>query len=211
MKARMVGAALLCTWLFLASGVASAGTYGFDNLPVATAPPSGYAGITTWDDSFEVVARDCCGDSGYLFNNVSPNNEIFDYNERAELGGRGDPTFTLTSFYVGAAWNDCEDLQVVGLLDGVQVGNDNILLVISSTGPAQFVSLNWSGINEVDFSPYGGVNHGWNGIGEMFIIDDLCINGNCSVGTTTPEPPTIAMFGSGVCLCFGVLRRKTLA
>ena len=195
-----VVASMLCAM----TATALAGTYGFDTLTPFTTPPSGYAAIQTWNGSFSVVNNTCCNGtaSGYYVNNVSPSNEIYDpFGLPANLGASGDPTFMLNSFYVGAAWNDGENLNIVGLLNGVQVGSYNTNVTISAIGPAILVTLNWSGINEVDFTPSGGVNHGWSGAGEHFVIDDITTN-------AVPEPGTLMMLGSGVVGIAGLLRRK---
>jgi hypothetical protein len=203
MKKALLAAVVLA--MCAMTGTALAGTYGFDDLPAFTVPPPGYAQINTWNGSFETINRDCCdGDqSGYWTNNVSPENELFDpFGNPAQLGAPGDPTFTLTSFYTGAAWNDGEDLEIQGRLNGAMLFDTHV--TISSIGPAQLVTLGWAGIDEVDFIPTGGANHGWNGSGEHFIIDDLTING----GGGVPEPGTLVMLGSGVVGVAGLLRRK---
>ena len=187
------------------TGTALAGTVGFDDLAPFTVPPPGYAGINVWDGSFEAINLDCCGASGYANNNVSPQNEAFDpFGNPAELGSVGGNVFTLNSFYTGAAWNDGEDLHIVGYLGGVPVPGDDVHVTISSIGPALLVTLNWAGVDEVTFTPSGGTNHGWGGSGEHFIIDNLTTNGVA----TTPEPGTLVMLGSGVVGLAGLLRRK---
>jgi hypothetical protein len=186
------------------TGSALATTLTFDDLGAFVVPPPGYGGINTWDGSFETINRDCCNgtQSGYFVNNVSAPNELFDpFGSPATLGGAASNVFTLTDFYTGAAWNDGENLHIVGKLNGAAVFMTDV--TINAAGPAQHVVLNWAGINEVDFTPSGGTNHGWNGSGEHFIIDNLTIN-----GAGVPEPGTLVMLGSGVVGLAGILRRK---
>ena len=183
------------------SSFASPSTFGFDTLTPFTTPPSGYAGITTWNGSFQVVNDTCCGASGYANGNVSPNNEIYDLGGLpAQFGANGDPTFTLDSFFVTASWNDGMNLSIIGLLNGVQVGSDNVNLTINTAGPL-FASLNWAGVNEVDFVSSGGVNHGYNGSGTHFVIDDLTVN-------NTPEPASMVLLGSGILAVANKLRKR---
>ncbi|HZU43628.1 MAG TPA: PEP-CTERM sorting domain-containing protein [Terriglobales bacterium] len=204
MKKTFLGVVVLCGCLLLTVS-AFAGTYGFDDLTPFTVPPSGYAQIQTWNGSFEVINRDCCNgtQSGYWNNNISPNNELFDpFGAPAQLGAKGDPTFTLTSFWTGAAWNDGENLSIIGLFNGTQLFSTNVTI---GTQTPTFVSLNWSGINEVDFTPSGGTNHGYNGSGEHFIIDDLTINGS---GGQVPEPASLFLLGSGLVTLGGIARKR---
>jgi len=203
-KKTLLGLAVLCGCLLL-TGSALADTYGFDDLTPFTTPPPGYAQIQTWNGSLQAINRDCCNgtQSGYWNNNISPNNDLFDpFGAPAQLGASGDPTFTLNSFWAGAAWNDGENLNIVGLFNGNVMFTTNVTI---DTQTPVFVNLNWSGINEVDFTPSGGTNHGYNGSGEHFTIDDMTINGG---GGQVPEPASLFLLGTGLLGLGRAIRKK---
>jgi hypothetical protein len=161
----------------LASG-AQATTITFDDLPGNfSAIANGYGGLD-WNN-FDNLNGDTYGGNPSGYQNGVVSHSIVAYN------GFGDPAsfsaaspFTLNDFYITAAWNDGLDVTVTGLLGGVQQDQTN--LVINTSGPTHVV-LNWAGIDEVDFSTCCGVNHGYDGGGTHFALDNVTFNG-------VPEP-----------------------
>jgi hypothetical protein len=164
---------------FAASSQAT--TITFDDLtdngggtPIA----NGYQGLN-WTN-FDVLNTSLYSTpSGYQNNTVSAPNVA--YNGFGSPAVISNNTFTLNSFYLGAAWNDGLQVTVTGLLNGVTLGTTTF--AVSTTGPAVLETLNWTGINEIDFSSAGGVPHGYKGSGTQFVLDNLTIN-----GVTVPAP-----------------------
>ena len=76
------------------------------------------------------------------------------------------------------------------------------VLTVSTSGPTLEI-LDWSGIDEADFTSYGGVDHGFgNGFGNQFVIDNLTINGS------VPEPAAWVLALTGLGLAGAALRRR---
>ena len=169
----------------------------FDDL--ATTPggsafviPAGYGGFTWGVGNYGFWVTDAA-DLGYpngLTNGVvSPNNVAFNY--------QGGPVFisspTPFDFFgadFSAAWLDGLMIDVQGLRNGVVVYED--LLTVDTSG-AQWFTANYFNINQLQFFAFGGVNHGYDGDGTVFGMDNFNV----------PEPATIFLWGLGVCfLCF---------
>ena len=113
--------------------------------------------------------------------------------------------FDLTSAYFTAAWNDGLTIVATGYRGGLQVASKTFL--VNSVTPTLEV-FNFSGIDTVNFMSFGGTNHGYNGGGTHFAMDNLLINGNTNV---VPEPSTFLMSGIAVVAGLGAYARRRSA
>jgi PEP-CTERM motif len=112
-------------------------------------------------------------------------------------------TFILNSGYFTAAWNDGLEVIVTGSLGGVV--EDTATFNVDTSGPT-FETFNWSNLDEVTIASTGGTHHaGFIGIGPQFVLDNLTVN---EAVTTTPEPSSLLLFGTGLLSLVGVVRRK---
>jgi len=124
--------------------------------------------------------------SGYPNNTVSPPNIAFG-DPAASISAPNGGSFTLNGFYLGAAWNDGLQVTVLDKNNGTSV--DSATFTVNTNGSAILETLNWSGINEADFSGVRGVPHGYtNGAGMNFVLDNLTVNGSAPTPTPTPTP-----------------------
>ena len=130
----------------------------FDDLTFAGvfAPiANGYQGLN-WTNFFAENTTLSANPSGYRNNVVSAPNVAFNGFGTAAAFSNG--TFTLNSFDLGAAWNNGLVVTLVGKLNGVTI--DTASFTVNATGRAVLETLNWTGINEVDWSSAGGVPAG---------------------------------------------------
>lgn len=157
---------------------------------------NGYAGLN-WNN-FYVLDTSSYQPSGYVNGTVSPHNVAYNaYGLEAIAGGS---TFTLNSAYLTAAWNDGLQVEVIGL-SGVNTLYDNTY-TLNTSGPS-LITFGYVNVDEVEFISSGGVNHGYDGSGTHFAMDNLTINGVPDGGSSA------ALLGGGLAL-LGVLRRRIL-
>jgi hypothetical protein len=203
-KLLLGGAAALA--LCIAASSASAGVITFDNLGdngSGTPIFNGYAGLQ-WNnfDVLDAVAlANQVGPTGYSNGIVSSPKVAFNISGTPASFSSGT-TFNLDDFYLTAAWSDGLTVQITGLIGGNPV--DSATEVIDTSGPTH-VMLNWSGIDEVDFVSFGGVQHGHIGQGSNFALDNLTLAFN---GPTVPEPGTWAMLILGLGMVGFAARRR---
>jgi PEP-CTERM motif len=171
----------------------------FDDLPTpatyGSPVPAGY-GDFQWNNFNYLDGADFIA-SGYQNGVVSASNVAFN--------GAGNPAlfsssgmFDLDSGWLTAAWNDGLSLEVLGFV-GNTVVYDNTY-VLDATAPTM-VNFNYLQVDSVEFISSGGVNHGYDGSGAQFVMDDLTV--------TVPEPTAYALLSVGAMLGgFGVRRRQ---
>jgi hypothetical protein len=93
--------------------------------------------------------------------------------------------FTLNSFYLSAAWETGLTVSVIGRMNGAVVNSATV--VVDPFGPT-LEALNWTDINEVDFSTSAGSSEPpAYGNGTQFVLDEV------SFTPAVPEPSTWAM------------------
>lgn len=184
------------------SSPASAQTITFDDLSCnAETVSDGYQGLD-WN------LTDCSNGSLTPFSGYNtldgPGNVAFGPFE-TPFGFSSTTTFNFIQVDVAPAWNNNLSLQLQGFLGGSLVYNENFVL----TGPhmAQQLLLNWANIDEVLFSPSGGVKHpdvAENANGTHLAIDNIVL-GPLNV---VPEPGTYAMLAVGLAGLWAIRRRR---
>jgi hypothetical protein len=160
----------------------------------------GYGGLN-WSNFF---ARNSLSApvSGYVAGAVSP---LF-----SAYNGGGTPAsfssgslFMLGGFYLTPAWNDGLNVSIIGKAGGSTLFSTDVVLIDIFTPLA--VSLNWAGIDTVEFRSSGGTLHpDLSGSGTHFALDDLTINETFG---QVPEPSTWLLMGAGLAV-LPLLRRK---
>jgi len=111
--------------------------------------------------------------------------------------------FSYTSLDLTGAWNNGLNVQLIGSLNGTTV--DQQTFIVSSTSPT-LETLNWTGINMVEIVTSGGTpnpSYSAKGEGTQAVIDNISIN-----ASAVPEPGSFALFGSGLLILTGAVRRR---
>lgn len=202
MKKLILGLAFL---LPIASDSALADLITFDDLPRPGGIPltNGYHGFNY--SNLDYINTIPLPGTGYRTGTVSPHNVAYNgYGNPASLTSAGGTAFTLDSFYLTAAWNDDLDVTVTASRLGVVL--DTTTLIVSTDGPT-LETLNWTGIDTLQFSAFGGTPHPHAaGSGTNFVLDNLAIDESAS--SPTPEPQTLVLVGSGALAALGAARRR---
>jgi hypothetical protein len=191
----------------MAIGTASATLIDFDSgVPNFSPVPNGYGGLN-WSN-FYGLDTSVYEPSGYVNGVVSSNFVVYNaWGNPASFSNSS--TFTFNSAYLTAAWNDGLQITVqgfVGGLGGTQL--DSTTLTVNTSGPT-LETFNWSGIDTVLFTSSGGTNHGYNGAGEHFAMDNVMINNPLP----TPEPGGLTLLSLGFASIGGMgwLKRRRSA
>jgi len=158
----------------------------FDDLSSSATPvPSGYH-LLGWSNVYVMNGSNYLGNpSGFEAGIVSSANVIY--------GGGGSTasitaqTFDFLSAYATAAFNDNLQLEAKGYLSGVLIFDQTNTL--SATVPT-LIHFNFCGVDEVDFTSFGGSHHaGYVGTGTQFVMD------NMNVKTWLPYVPPLIVNG----------------
>ncbi len=157
---------------------------------------NGYAGLN-WSNFYLVNAVDLLSDigpTGYSNGIVASPNVVYDgFGTIAETSASAP--FTFNSGYFTGAWCNDLNITVIGLLNGASL--DTTTFTVNSTSPT-LETFNWSGINEVEFVPLGGVRGNYSGSGTEFVMDDVTVNASYTSTAIVPSPSSLAcMLGVG--------------
>jgi len=195
------------TWEGLGNGQVPASQDG-----VALGNVGAAQGVGYWQTTNEGVGN-VFGAAGSLGCNVTSGGSNCGFN------GNGIPvnifslsptgTFTLNSGYfttvTGSNYPGATGVTATGYGVG---GTPLFTQFIALTATPTLATFNWQGVNNVVFTPV--VPTGGNGA--YFLTDNLTINNAISTPTTTtPEPSSIALLGSGLVGLVPMLRRKRSA
>lgn len=158
--------------------------------------PNGYFGLN-WDNMYHVNGSTEFTNSGYENGAVSGVRTAANgFANPAAITVSGDP-FNFFGAYFTAAWNNGLSITVEGYLNGSL--DYTSTFQVNAAGPT-FFPLNYSNVDELRFSSFGGVNAGLDGIGEHFAMDDFTFG-------AIPEPSTMLLCLSGL-TGYTLLRRS---
>ncbi|TAA45812.1 PEP-CTERM sorting domain-containing protein [Corallincola spongiicola] len=174
------------------SVTAQAGVLSFDDLTTDTGftelSGTNYGGLN-WSSDFYILHTPSYTQSGYKTGTVS--GEYVALNGFANDVSVADGVFDFNGSYLTAAWNDGLNIEVTGLLAGVQQYQS--IVEVDTFGPTWF-DFNFFGIDELKFRSFGGVQNGQlSGSGTHFAMDDFTFN-----QAAVPVPATLALLGLGL-------------
>lgn len=152
-------------------------TLGFDDITDGAfgAVPYRYGGLI-WEQ-VGVVHTPTYSSSGYHNGVTSP--EYVAYNQLefdASIEVASLYSFDFTGAYFMAAWNDGLQIDIKGYRDDQEIYSQTLTV---HTSDSTWVALDYTDIDRVTFSSYGGTNAGLGASGTYFGMDDM---------TIVPEP-----------------------
>lgn len=199
------------TWEGLTNGAIPAPQNGVALGNGPGAPSTGYFQATNQGAGMNVF-----GSGSNLGCNVTPSGSNCGFNGNASpvnmYSTSPTGTFTLNGGYFtalpsGTSWMPATGVTVTGYgVGGAQLFTQSISL----TGTPTLATFNWAGVNNVLFTP---VTNGVAGSG-FFLADDITVNNAVAPVppvTTTPEPSSLALLGSGFAGLVPLVRRKRRA
>lgn len=156
------------------------------------------------------------GTGGSLGCNVTPSGSVCGYNGNAtpvnlySTSPTGTFTFNggyFTALPANSGWIGATGLTVTGYgVGGAQLFTQSIAL----SGTPTLSTFNWQGVNNVVFTPTTSTSTGFS----YFLADDITVNNAIAPVppvTTTPEPSSLALLGSGFVGLVPLVRRKRRA
>lgn len=181
---------MVCTGVVTPVFAGTTVTLTFDDLPApatyGSAVPAGYGGLQ-WNN-FNYLDGAGFVASGYQNGVVSSGNVAFN--------GTGNPAqissgtaFDLNSAWLTAAWNDGLQLEVQGFAGGTLAYDQTYTLNATAS---TLLTFSYLAVDQVNFISSGGVNHGYDGSGTQFVMDNVTV--------TVPEPNStmLLLFGSAL-------------
>lgn len=151
--------------------------------------PANYAGFS-WSSNSYVVGKNGLPGTGYqvgtngcssLFNGFGAN----------PLSMSGANPFTFNSLVLTSAWEP-QTVTITGWLGATLLFSSAVNVTTTSQS---FVSLNWAGVDRIDFN--GAIE----GPGGQYVIDDINVN-------ATPEPATLLLLAPGFAFVGYVARKR---
>jgi hypothetical protein len=226
---RAIAAIITLAWL-LALSPATAGLITFDELdPCLARPgcpdpgdpiPNGYQGLN-WSlhatnataTLVPATARNVPSgptspgllrDSGYPSAVLSGTNVTYPNNccNGAEsLGSFLCASLTLSSLYLGAAWRNDLNVEILGYSSGTLT--HSYTAVVGVADPT-FFSFGWSDLDTVVFHSFGGTNAGLSlNDGTHFVLDNLSLD-----ASPVPAPASLPLLATGLCMMALLAWRK---
>jgi hypothetical protein len=200
----------ICLMVLGIASMASANVLTFDDIinTVGSAQiPDGYGGFD-WDGSygFDVIHKDFYLTSGYKNGCVSGNYVAYNTGPVGEpkTAFLYDGLFNFEGAYLTAAWNNGLNIDVKGYLGVTELYSTTVQ--VDTTGPTWFNFNNYTGIDKLVFTSYGGTNAGLDGTGQHCVIDNFTYNKS----NVIPAPGAILLGGIGVSIVGWLRRRRTL-
>ena len=184
--------------LLLVGSQAEATVITFDDVTTGTESliPNGYSGLL-WNNFYVFDGTLMYPGSGY--DNGTVTEDYVALNGNPNPAAFSDAPFTFNGCYLTAAWNEDLNIQVEGFLDDTLLFSETV--VVDPYEPTWF-DFNFTGINRVVFTSWGGTDAGLGGGGTYFAMDNLTINESSAA---IPEPSSMALLALGG---LGLLRRR---
>jgi hypothetical protein len=195
MKRILLASAVALTFTALVPQLAHATVVTFDDLAGdASSVPDGYGGFD-WNNLTTVGSLNAVNfgyqNTGYGSGTVSGSNVIFNWNGGSPVGITlaTAGTFTYIGAFFTGAW-ESETVSFTGLLNGAVV--DTSAAYTITTAAAQFIELDWTGINELIIA----------NTGMQWAMDNFTFS-----ASPVPEPASMTLLSVALC-GWGLLRRR---
>lgn len=160
-------------------------------------PITSYGGFT-WSNMGTINGPSyCSGACGYT-NGTTSGSRVGFNGFGAPMSMTSGSAFNLVSGNFTGAWNNGLNVTVNGWLGSTLLYTTTFST--TSYSPT-FHIFNFNGIDKAEFITFGGTSAGYSGGGTHVAVDDL------TVGSSVPEPATLALMGTGMSM-LGYFRRR---